>query len=317
MLFALHGADLPLEAMRDAPAFVERLELSTTGKAALARAVAWRVEQRWGSVAEFRRELRKGLRENPQQVTPPRSYQPAVAGDERIHEKDGTVLVYVPGGEYTLGADDMSEREKPVHRVRLSPFWIGKFPVTNEQYRRFLEANPSQQKPALRSNERFNQPRQPVVGVSWEDAEAYCRWAGLMLPSEAQWEAAARGRDGWRYPWGNEEPTATHANFNRNVGKTTEVGAYPAGAGRYGTLDQAGNVWEWCLDRWDENAYRGREGQVDPVAKTGKAAVRVLRGGSWAFEAWSLAAAYRIRLLAEHRFWLFGFRCVLPVGPEP
>ncbi len=309
-IFALHGADLPLEAMRDAPAFVERIELSTPGKAALARAVAWKVEERWGSVAEFCRELRKGLGEKA--VSPP-----AVAGEERRHERDGTVLVYVPGGEYTLGTDDVGKEEKPVHRVRLSPYRIGKFPVTNEQYRRFLEANSDHRKPRYWDDERFNQPRQPVVGVSWDDAEAYCRWAGLLLPTEAQWEAAARGTDGRRYPWGHEEPTPEHANFDGNVGKPSEVGAYPGGAGPFGTLDQAGNVWEWCRDVWDASAYRERDGQLDPIAKIGEAAFCVLRGGSWAHEARFLAAACRLGSPAGSRVGSVGFRCVLPVGPEP
>jgi len=235
---------------------------------------------------------------------------------QRIQEKDGTVLVYVPGGEFTLGADDITDEEKPIHRVRLTPFWISKYPVTNDQYRRYLDENPNQQEPEYWNHRQFNQPQQPVVGVSWEEAVAYCRWAGLELPSEAQWEAAARGQDQRRYPWGNEEPNASLANFGGTEAKTTPVGSYPGGAGPYGTLDQAGNVWEWCADVWDRRAYEGREGQLDPVATTGEAAVRVLRGGSWAVVARSLAAAYRFRDLAGNRYRFIGFRCVLPVGPE-
>ncbi|MCP4592261.1 MAG: formylglycine-generating enzyme family protein, partial [bacterium] len=235
---------------------------------------------------------------------------------ERVHEKDGTVLVYVPGGDFTLGADDLRDREKPIHRVRLSPFWLGKYPVTNEQYRRYLEANPDRQEPQYWNDKEFNQPQQPVVGVSWKEARAYCRWAGLELPSEAQWEAAARGPDGRRYPWGNEAPTTAHANFAMNEGRTTPVGSYPGGAGPYGTLDQAGNVWEWCADAWDEDAYKARKGRVDPVVKGEKSAVHVLRGGSWAVEARHLAATLRFRYSARFRFRNFGFRCVLPVGPE-
>ncbi len=308
-IFALHGAELPLDALRDAPGFVERLEVSEAGKAALARAVAWKVGERCGSVAEFRRELHEGLNEKRHRQPP--------AGEERIHEKDGTVLVYVPGGEFTLGADDIADEEKPIHQVRLSPFWIGKFPVTNEQFARFLEANPKQRKPGRWNDESFNQPLQPVVGVSWEDAVAYCRWAGLELPSEAQWEAAARGQDQRRYPWGNAEPTASLANFDGKEGKTTPVGSYPSGAGPYGTLDQAGNVWEWCADAWDESAYKGREGQLDPVATSDEVAGRVLRGGSWFDQAWNLAAAFRLRLGAGNRGRRIGFRCVLRFGPEP
>jgi formylglycine-generating enzyme required for sulfatase activity len=243
-------------------------------------------------------------------------------GEERLHPVDGSVLVYVPGGEYVLGAEDLeglglkaewAEWSKPVHRVRLSPFWIGKYPVTHEQYARFLEASPGTREPEYWEDKQFNQPRQPVVGMSLEEAWAYCRWAGLALPSEAQWEAAARGTDQRRYPWGNQEPSPERANFGGREGRTTPVGAYPAGAGPFGTLDQAGNVWEWCADGWDEKAYRGRDGKLDPVARPpeGEAAFAALRGGSWAHPARSLAAAIRFRDWLGYRDQGFGFRCVL------
>lgn len=241
------------------------------------------------------------------------------AGEERLHEKDGTVLLYVPGGEYTLGADDISYEEKPVHRVVLSPFWIAKYPVTNEQYSRYLSANPGTREPGHWADKRFNQPQQPVVGVSWEEAKAYCRWSGLRLPSEAQWEAAARGADGRRYPWGNGKPTPELANFGNREGGTTPVGSYPKGAGPFGALDQAGNVWEWCADVWDAAAYRQREGQRDPLTTTisGDSAVRCLRGGSWYGVARLLAVAYRGWLRASSRVRNFGFRCVSSAVPEP
>jgi formylglycine-generating enzyme required for sulfatase activity len=279
--------------------------LGKAEKGALTRAVSWDQEERWVSVAKFCQELRR----HRQQPTP---------GEERVNEKDGTVLVYVPGGEYTLGADDIGDWARPVHRVRLSPFWIGKYPVTNEQYAEFLAANPEQRTLPLRAaGERFCQPRQPVVGGTWHEAQAYCRWAGLQLPSEAQWEAAARAGDGRRYPWGNEPPVSAHANFDQNEGKkTTAVGSYPDGAGPFATLDQAGNVWEWCVDIWNPEAYHERDGQVDPVGTTGIAPYRVLRGGSWANSSGYLAAAFRIRYDATTRDRFIGFRCLLPVSPE-
>jgi formylglycine-generating enzyme required for sulfatase activity len=234
------------------------------------------------------------------------------AGAERVNAKDGSVLVHVPGDVFTIGADDMSERERPAHRVQLSPFWIAKHPVTNAQYAAFLQERPQQPKPAYWDKAEFNTPEQPVIGVSWDDAAAYAAWAGLVLPTEAQWEAAARGTDGRRYPWGPERPDEQRANFGMNVARTTPVGAYPAGAGPYGTLDQAGNVWEWCLDPWDSGAYAKRVATgrvvVDPV-NAGDTAVRAVRGGSWYVDPEFLAAACRIGLWAGGRVRLRGFRC--------
>ncbi|MEM6454813.1 MAG: SUMF1/EgtB/PvdO family nonheme iron enzyme [Acidobacteriota bacterium] len=232
------------------------------------------------------------------------------AGEERTHEKDGSVLLYVPGGSYTLGSTDGDDDEKPIHTVKLSPYWIGKYPVTNAQYGKFLEAT-GHEEPEEWHNKQFNGPDQPVVGVTWHDAQAYCAWAGLVLPSEAQWEAAARGTDQRTYPWGNAEPTEQLTNFDGNVGRTTPVGRYPDGAGPFGTLDQAGNVWEWCVDLWDLSAYAQRDGEIDPVCrgeKVSESAYRVLRGGSWAGRAESLRAAYRSRGHGDFRVRNFGFR---------
>ncbi|HEX9737005.1 MAG TPA: formylglycine-generating enzyme family protein [Thermoanaerobaculia bacterium] len=235
-----------------------------------------------------------------------------------IHEKDGTVLVAVPGGLYTLGAEDLTELEQPLHRVRLSPFRIARHPVTNDQYRRFLEANPGYRKPAFWGEESFNGPRQPVVGVSWEDAAAYCKWAGLTLPTEAQWEAAARGADARRYPWGDEEPTPARANYATLAGKTTPVDDHPDGSGPFGTLDMAGNVAEWCADALDPEAYAKRqEGQLDPVAPLGEPSFRVLRGGSWLDRPSSLPAALRGRYWARLRRRFIGFRCAQPSSAGP
>lgn len=232
-----------------------------------------------------------------------------VSGEERVHS-DGTVLVYVPGGEIVLGTEDINPRSMPQRRVRLTPYWIGKYLITNQQYSRFLAASPSSREPASWDDSRLNQPLQPVVGVSWDEALAYCRWAGLKLPSEVQWEAAARGTDRRPYPWGRELPTPRHANFAGRMKGTTPVDAYAAGAGPYGTFDQAGNVWEWCVDPWVPRIYRQiEEGQWDPVA-IGEPAVRSLRGGSWMNPAQDLRTAYRERGAASLRFNNQGFRCV-------
>ncbi|MCP4248121.1 MAG: formylglycine-generating enzyme family protein, partial [bacterium] len=199
------------------------------------------------------------------------------------------------------------------HRVRLSPYWIGKYPVTNEQYGRFLKAT-GHRDPTSWDDSRFNDPRQPVVGVNWLDAKAYCDWAGLELPTESQWEAAARGADGHPYPWGEKDATAEYADHGKRYTKDRPdpVGSHPRGAGPYGAQDQAGGVWEWCRDEFDTDAYRDRDGKRDPEVKpkdeSSKDADRVLRGGSWADPSGDLHAAIRFRDRAGSRPQFIGFR---------
>jgi formylglycine-generating enzyme required for sulfatase activity len=242
----------------------------------------------------------------PEPAVPPKP----TPGEERIHDKDGTVLVYVPGGRFNLDGGTGGLPEKLDRRVCLSPFWMGKHPVTNEQYGLFLAENPGRLRPAFWEDPRFNQPRQPVVGVSWEEAQAYCRWAGLELPTEVQWEAAARGSDRRIYPWGNERPTPRNANFSGISGRPAPVGSFPAGTGPFGTLDQAGNVWEWCADPWSIQAYQQFEdGELDPVAK-GDLSIRCVRGGSWMNPPQDLLAACRERRTATLRVNYQGFRCI-------
>jgi len=237
-------------------------------------------------------------------------------GTSIVHEADGSRLVLVPGGEYPQGSAELRTVEGPPHRVVLSPFWIGLHPVTNAQYARFLEAAPETARPAFWGREGFDHPRQPVVGVDWADACSYCAWADLILPSEAQWEAAARGHDGRTYPWGEEAPTYEHANFRDGPGRTTSVDAHPLGTGPFGSQDLSGNVWEWCRDCWHPHAYSrrlaGGEPVVDPVETAGDGESRAARGGSWNYPSGNLRGAYRGRIAAGERCLNIGFRVALP-----
>lgn len=229
-------------------------------------------------------------------------------GSELAHPVDGSELVFVPGGLLKLGAVGPGEWSQPIHRVQIDPFWISRHPVTNEQYARFLAAS-GHPEPRFWQDPKFNKPRQPVVGVSWSDARAYCQWAGLELPTEAQWEAAARGEDQRPFPWGEEPPNEELANFDNAIGHPTPVDRYPAGIGPFGTLDQAGNVWEWCRDSWHAEAYAERaDGHPNPVA-TGDRSKRVVRGGSWLNPAPDLRSAVRERGSARMRQNIQGFRC--------
>jgi formylglycine-generating enzyme required for sulfatase activity len=213
--------------------------------------------------------------------------------------------------------------------VELSAFLMDLVPVTNARYLRFLDwarrsPNPHRfchpaeppgkdHRPPFLDDDRFGHPELPVVGVDWFDAFAYAAWAGKRLPSEAQWEKAARGPAGRTFPWGEEAPTAERCHFfGAGPGGTSRPSERPRGASPYGILDLAGNVLEWCLDVYDAGFYenaasRGR----DPVAK-GPGPRRALRGGSWLSVAERCAGSVRDADFPTRRNNHIGFRCVVP-----
>ena len=249
-------------------------------------------------------------------------------GDVRVNPKDGAEMVWVPAGEFLMGSTDeeiarlrkahsaiKAEHvgdEKPQRKVYLEGYWMYRTEVTVAQYRKFC------QEAFL---EMSNEPDwgwaedQPVVNVSWHDAVAYAKWAGVSLPTEAQWEKAARGRDGREYPWGGQWPpkekvgnfwdesfarslsgfavalravmlsdcgVAPMRGYDDGYAFASPVGACRAGASPYGCLDMAGNAWEWCAD-WYDKAYYAKaptKNPQGPVSGDG----RVLRGGSWSYE---------------------------------
>lgn len=203
-----------------------------------------------------------------------------------VNAKDGSVMVYVPAGEFEMG--DGRENDCPKHWVSLSAYWIGVYSVTNAQYLRFVEATghrvPDQAgfgTPVWKG--RSYPPEKadhPVVCVSWEDAVAYAKWAGCALPTEAQWERAARGPRGLIYPWGNDWDAGQCRNDKNKGNETTcPVWGYPGGVSAYGTYNQSGNVLEWCAD-WYDGGYYGRSPKQDPLGPEG-GSIRVFRGGSW------------------------------------
>ena len=240
-------------------------------------------------------------------------------GEKLIEATTGMRFCWIPGGRFQMGGE-VEQNESPVHWVRVSAFWLGQTPVTNRQYAAFLEQT-GYRPPEYHADPRFTDPEQPVVGVSFQDAMEFCRWLGsasglqITLPSEAQWEYSARGTDGRKYPWGKETPDASRACFGEDAatGGPAAVGSCPAGRGPYGTLDQAGNVWEWCLDTWDTMAYLKRSGQepVDPVVTTGDRGVQLVRGGSWFFPMEDLRAAFRGKNEADSRDDDLGFRVAI------
>lgn len=219
----------------------------------------------------------------------------------------GTVheLVHVPAGPSEMGSESGGSDERPVHTVELDGYFIDKFEVTNELYRAFVQATDGEL-PLFESDSRYNGAQHPVVGVSWFSAEAYCGWAGLRLPTEAEWEKTARGTDGRTYPWG-EGIDAGKANYGQKVGTVVPVGSYPAGVSPYGAHDLAGNAFEWVAD-WYDSGYYGSSPASNPTGPS-NGRVRVLRGGSWYGDPRILRASGRFRHAPSLRNIYFGFRC--------
>lgn len=233
--------------------------------------------------------------------------------------RDGSLLVLVPKGPFLAGGPGYDEGGIGPFEVSLPAFYLALHPVTNAQYKRFIDATghspparPRDSQPGEFPWEGASfSPRRafhPVVGVSWEDAKAYARWAGLRLLRELEWEKGARGLDGRKFPWGDEWSSERCRNDeNRKVETTCDVWSYGEGASFWGAYQMSGNVWEWCEDAYDPGAYRRyARGRLSPPADGGE---RVVRGGSW-FNVGSdtFACAHRFHLKPGERDLLYGFR---------
>jgi len=222
-------------------------------------------------------------------------------------------LVFVPAGDFLMGAADDDDDpwvwpdQQPQRVVYLGAYWIDRTEVTNAMFQRFVAATGHDAGSAWRDRA-SGKPDHPVGGVNWFDAKAYCRWAGRSLPTEAEWEKAARGTDGRKHPWGNEEPDESRCNRDMQEGGTTPVGKYsPKGDSPYGAADMIGNVWEWVADWYDSGYYAGAPRENPPGPGSGTS--RVLRGGSWLSYDGNVRAANRDRGSPGYRFHSFGFRC--------
>ncbi len=244
----------------------------------------------------------------------------------------------------TKATDDMAfGSESPQHRLHLPAFAISQYPITNAQYAAFVHDG-GYQTPwqhcwtadgwqwrvennldgPQRYGHPYHLPNHPVVGVSWYEAMAFCAWLRhklgrtVRLPSEAEWEKAARGSDGRSYPWG-DKVTREHANYNEtSIGTTSAVGIFPKGASPYDVLDMAGNVWEWTSSLWGQNwekpdfgyPYDPKDGREEPTA----GGRRVVRGGSFDYLQLSVRCAFRLWFDAGNRLFDVGFRVVAPGG---
>ncbi len=248
-------------------------------------------------------------------TVPTAARDPALApGALQVSAKDGMQMVYIPAGLFIMGSYIGFADEQPEHSVFLDAYWIDRTEVTNGMYRQCAESGACQ-KPKDQSNTHsvyYPDPQFadfPVIDIDWGSAEAYCAWAGRHLPTEAEWEKAARGTDGRTYPWGDTLPNNSRLNFNNSTGDTVRVGSYQSGASPYGVLDMAGNVNEWVADWYDAGYYAisphsNPTGPVDGLNKG-------LRGGSWHTDEYNIRSADRHYLPPDARDLVIGFRCAL------
>lgn len=277
----------------------------------------------------------------------------------QLHSQIYPDMVYVPPGRFTRGSDRGHAEEKPAATISLDGFWIDKYEVTNEMYRKFAvetghrvpykgNASGGWARPYNWNKEGAAYPegkgRYPVVFVTWDDAEAYATWAGKRLPSEAEWEKAARGTDGRVWPWGNEWKSGLCNSSDRlakrklwdlkdwqawydrwlkldpverNEDTNMAVGSYPLGVSPYGAYDMAGNVYEWCQDWWDEDFYKEEAGRgKNPVCTVRGPHLKVMKGGSWRrFGSDSVRCAHRACYAPDRVDWPdIGFRCARSPG---
>jgi formylglycine-generating enzyme required for sulfatase activity len=258
----------------------------------------------------------------------------AATGDRWTRPADGMTMVYVPGGTFQMGSTDAEieaeasqcerkpvnrvycerkfyEYESPQHRVTLDGFWMDRTEVTNAQYALCVKDG-SCRESRLANDPTYNGDDYPVAGIPWQDAVSYCTWAGGRLPTEAEWEYAARGSEGRIYPWGDEFDCAG-GNFGDDLtgcddgyAHTAPVTSFPAGASWCGALDMAGNVWEWVSDKHGNHPSAAQANPTGPA----EGDLNLLRGGSWGYGRSGVRAAYRYPVPPSADYLGVGFRCV-------
>ncbi len=232
-------------------------------------------------------------------------------------QADGMQMVYVQEGDFLMGSlkrDKTAGKDEKERRiVHLDAFWIDQTEVTNAQYAMCVEAGACNPPADQRDFRKDAMADHPVVHVSWFDANDYCKWAGRRLPTEAEWEKAARGINANVYPWGSEI-TCSQANYAdcTEFPSTAPAGYYGEdGASVYGVYDMAGNVWEWVQDWYAFDSY-SVTGEENPLGANSESGMRILRGGSWNSLIENLRSAHRNGSSPENASEYIGFRCVLP-----
>jgi len=318
----------PSDVQSGIPEFVEQVVFKALSK---------EPEDRYPTMQDFCNALEKiGKMEVPTPRSDPSTFSGSVPNPPTnptecswMRPKDKMPMMLIPAGKAPIGRNDEALDARPQHIVALDAFLIDKYLVTNRMFSQFLNEMGNQTEGGTKwyddmaKNARLKLSgnswfvmrtfsEHPIVSVSWYGATAYCRWAGGRLPTEAEWEKAARGMDDRIYPWGNQPPSYEVANFQGYQVSTSPVGTFPKGASIYGLLDMAGNVWEWVSD-WYGHDYYAHSLLINPHGPD-KGVTKVMRGGSWFNIDRHLKVSYRSYCNPATRTANLGFRCV--VNPE-
>ncbi len=254
----------------------------------------------------------------PEEMKPPTSHEAPPGPLPPVRKPSLEGMVNIPGGRFTMGVEFTGQgrrnrrsrrrrvtlKTKGGRPVEVASFRLDKFEITNALYEDFVRATGEAEPPFWRKVH-FTGPHLPVVGVTWDEARAYCAWAGKRLPTEAEWEYAARGAGKRRrYPWGNAQRDRNAVfGLSPDAGGPKAVGRRPEGASVHGVEDLAGNVWEWV-----EDEFRTKPEDARPISRNGRP-LRTLKGGSWVNGWWALASSHRTGDLPDRRLPAYGFRC--------
>ncbi len=277
---------------------VTRADVAPSINAVADKAVRAEKSERWQTARDFRDALQDALDS---------SYQARIAAESNeVSQQNISTegMVFFEGGYFRMGNDAVKD-ESPETDIYVKPFWMDIHPVTVEQYERFLKETGASEPPFWR-NPQYNGAEQPVVGVTWEEALAYACWAGKQLPTETQWEFAARGPENRKYPWGNTPPDTTRCNYRNYLGMPSMVTMHEAGQTPDALLDMAGNVFEWTLDAFAP--YEQQRSNGDLVRKFPQ---KTVRGGCFESDDAELVASARSGMFPDVRQNTVGFRCVL------